>query len=75
MVPAWALSAVAMLTVPLRREPLTSVTALVTVVVVRSTVPPLMVTAPVPSAALSPTVMVPPVTLVPPLKVLAEERV
>ena len=50
-VPAWALSAVAMSTVPLISEPLTRVTLLVTVVVVRSTVPPLIVTAPVPSAA------------------------
>ena len=70
-VPAWALSAVAMSTVPLRSEPLTRVTLLVTVVVVRSTVPPLIVTAPVPSAALSVTARVPPVTVVPPVKVLA----
>ena len=75
MVPPWALSAVAMLTVPLTSEPLTSVMALVTVVVVRSTAPPLMLTAPVPSAALSATVSVPPVTLVPPVKVLAPPRV
>ena len=70
-VPAWALSAVAMSTVPLISEPLTRVTLLVTVVVVRSTVPPLIVTAPVPSAALSVTARVPPVTVVPPVKVLA----
>ena len=71
MVPAWALSAVAMSTVPPRSEPLTRVTLLVTVVVFRSTVPPSMVTAPVPSAALSVTARVPPVTVVPPVKVLA----
>ena len=69
--PAWALSAVAMSTVPPRSEPLTRVTLLVTVVVVRSTVPPLIVTAPVPSAALSVTARAPPVTVVPPVKVLA----
>ena len=73
--PPCALSAVAMSTVPLISEPLTSVTALVTVVVVRSTTPPLMVTAPVPSAASLATARVPPVTVVPPEKVLAVSRV